>query len=475
MQLSSFIIDSLEGEKFVGNVVSKSTVITTKHIMKINNRPLGIDLFAGAGGMSLGFEQAGFDVVTAVEIDPVHSAIHEFNFPDCAVLCNSIVNVKSDDIRHLSTVGNKEIDVVFGGPPCQGFSLMGKRALDDPRNSLMFHFVRLVLELQPKYFVLENVKGLTLGEHRKFIDEVIQSFQEGGYEVVEKYQVLNAADFGVPQDRRRLFLLGNRKGLDKPNYPSTSVIQAKARDRNVPVLFNTPMGPTVWDAIGDLPNADDFEELLNTDSTTACYGDASEYARKLRNIETNEDDFSHPRIFDQCLLTSSMRTIHTRESMDRFESTSHGKIEPISRFVKLDPNGICNTLRAGTGSDKGAYSAPRPIHPIRPRCITVREAARLHSYPDWFRLHATKWHGFRQIGNSVPPLLARAVASEIIRVLKVNPVKPTKSMSLGEERLITLNMSEASRRFDVDRTIMGARLRKEIEIQPAVTPIPACI
>ena len=430
--------------------------------METIDRPIGIDLFAGAGGMSLGFEQAGFDVVAAVEIDPVHCAIHEFNFPNCAVLCKSVVDVAAEDLRVLPSVGERDIDVIFGGPPCHGFSLLCKRALDDPRNALMSHFVRLVLELQPKYFVMENVKGLTLGQHKQFVDEVIRSFQEGGYEVVEKYQVLNAADFGVPQDRRRLFLFGNRKGFVSPSYPhSTTDRRLKTTGRGAPTLFDTPSGPTVWDAIGDLPNADDFAELWDTDSVPASYGEASDYAKRLRGVEADDDDYSHPRVFDPNLLTCSLRTTHTPTSIGRFASTPHGKVESISRFVKLDPQGICNTLRAGTGSDKGAYSAPRPIHPFQSRCITVREAARLHSYPDWFRLHATKWHGFRQIGNSVPPLLARAVASEIARSLDVVPVKPTMPIHLGEESLTTLNMSEASRRYDVDRTTMGARLRRE--------------
>src|SRR5208283_2426639 len=113
--------------------------------------------------------------------------------------------------------------------------------------------------------------------------------------------------------------------------------------------------------------------------------------------------------------------------------------EPVSRFHKLDPHGICNTIRAGTASDRGAFTSPRPIHPSSPRCITVREAARLHSYPDWFRFHVTKWHGFRQIGNSVPPLLAQAVAAQIAAQLKPMP-PPQKPVKLGDPILLAMNM-----------------------------------
>ena len=129
-------------------------------------RPIGVDLFSGAGGMSLGFEQAGFDVVAAVEIDPVHAAVHKFNFPSCSVLAKSVTEVSGAEIRSVSGIGTRKVDVVFGGAPCQGFSMIGKRALDDPRNSLVRDFVRIVKELDASYFVFENVKGLTVGRHR---------------------------------------------------------------------------------------------------------------------------------------------------------------------------------------------------------------------------------------------------------------------------------------------------------------------
>ncbi|MFO0211734.1 MAG: DNA cytosine methyltransferase, partial [Pseudanabaena sp.] len=125
-----------------------------------NQRPIAVDLFAGVGGMTLGFEQAGFDVLASVEIDPIHCATHEYNFPMWKVICASVTDISGDDIRQKSDIGDREVDVVFGGPPCQGFSLMGKRAFDDPRNQLVSHFMRLVTELRAKYFVMENVKGL---------------------------------------------------------------------------------------------------------------------------------------------------------------------------------------------------------------------------------------------------------------------------------------------------------------------------
>jgi DNA (cytosine-5)-methyltransferase 1 len=407
-------------------------------------RPIGIDLFAGAGGLSLGFEQAGFDVRAAVEIDPVHCAVHEFNFPQCVSICGDATALTGAGIRKAARLGNARVDVVFGGAPCQGFSLMGKRALDDPRNRLLLEFVRLTTELNANYFVFENVKGLTVGRHRQLLDELIETFQQCGYEVLLPYRVLNAAGFGVPQDRRRLFLVGAKKGLPLPHYPSPSDASRVG----------------VWEAIGDLPDVDRLDDLIDSDSTyVAKLGKPSRYAKKLRGLTDDVFDFSYPRAWDPKQLTSSMRTEHTAISQERFKATAHGKVEPISRFLKLDPNGLSNTLRAGTGSDRGAFTSPRPIHPHMPRCITVREAARLHSYPDWFRFHITKWHGFRQIGNSVPPLLGRAVAAQIAKAMNIEPERPQTPLELGPDSLLSMTVTAAARYYGVSGGVVGRRLR----------------
>jgi DNA (cytosine-5)-methyltransferase 1 len=413
--------------------------------LKQNSRPIGIDLFAGAGGLSLGFEQAGFDVVAAVEIDPIHCAIHEYNFPNSAVICASVVDLTGEDVRKRAKLGDQEIDCVFGGAPCQGFSMIGKRVLDDPRNQLVFHYVRLVRELRPKYCVFENVKGLTVGKHKEFLAELIEALDQAGYDVLLPYKVLNAADYGVPQDRRRLFLIGARKGEPLPVYPE-------------------PIGKvTVQEAIGDLPDADGFERLLTTDSVPVRFETVSPYARRLRCFDRDPADKSYPRDFDPHTLTSSLRTEHTDLSRKRFVGTAHGKTEPISRFLKLHPEGVCNTLRAGTDSARGAFTSPRPIHPYAPRVITVREAARLHSYPDWFRFHMTKWHGFRQIGNSVPPLLGRAVAAQIVLALGIEPERPKATLTRSSERLLSFDMKNAASYYHVPTTVIAQRTRKIVQ------------
>lgn len=318
-------------------------------------RPIGVDLFSGAGGMSLGFEQAGFDVMAAVEIDPIHAAIHKFNFPNCAVLTKSVTEVTGDEVRRVAGIGDATVDVVFGGAPCQGFSLIGQRALDDPRNSLVKDFVRLVVELDATCFVFENVKGLTVGKHRKFLFELIDEFEGLGYDVQKDWRVLNAADYGVPQDRQRLILMGVKQGRTLPTYPAT-----------------IPVQPTCWDALGDLPVAEQFEVLNYTDSVdVAQWATPSKYAEPLRGIGNDAWMFGHPRAWNPARLTSSARTVHTDITRRRFKGTDEGRIEPISRLFKLPSDGVSNTLRAGTDAARGAFTSPRPIHYRCHRCVTV--------------------------------------------------------------------------------------------------------
>ena len=446
---------------------------------RARRRPIGIDLFAGVGGLSLGFEQAGFDIVASVEYDPVHAAVHEFNFPLTKVVCADIARLSAADLRVAAREGfvrhghpsakwsQTEIDIIFGGPPCQGFSTMGKRDVSDERNKLGYKFADLIGEIQPRYFVMENVPGMASGGHASILARLIARFKKHGYEIavkldnVRKEAILNAADFGVPQDRKRLILMGAREGLPLPSYPLQTVRRAPKRAGDVrridPLDMFLPPGPTVGEALLDLPDLDDFEELLLTDEVRLKRRDfdrmnktGSEYVKRLRGIERDPEDFSHPRRWDPYVLTSSMRTLHTEESLRRFRATKQGETEEISRFYRLDAVGLCNTLRAGTGSERGAYTSPRPLHPTLPRVLSVREAARLHSFPDWFRLHRTKWNGFRSIGNAVPPLFGRAIGRAIIAALGVEPIRPTAEVEFGDPYLLTVNRLQAAAHFDAD-------------------------
>jgi DNA (cytosine-5)-methyltransferase 1 len=417
--------------------------------------------------LSLGFEQAGFDVRAAIEIDPVHCAVHKFNFPACSVIPRSVQGLTGTEIRRAARIGNAHVDVVFGGPPCQGFSLIGHRSLDDPRNSLVLDFVRIVKELDARAFVFENVKGLTVGRQQKFLHEIVDAFRLAGYGVREKWQVLDAADFGVPQHRERLILLGSKVGESLPEYPAQQTVPA---DEWTGIGIK---GPTCEDALGDLPDADAFDILEESDSAPAIFGRPSAYGEVLRCLTNDAWHYGYVRKWDPTHLTSSARTGHTEISQRRYAETVPGSVEPISRFYKLAPDGLSNTLRAGTDGARGAFTSPRPIHYKHSRCVTVREMARLHGFPDWFRLHATKWHGARQIGNSVPPPLARAVASEVMKSLGERPTKPEREIGLGDVALLAVAMSGAAEHFEVEKPNTrrdrksGAKKRKQHETEAA--------
>jgi len=426
-------------------------------------RPLAVDLFAGAGGLSLGLEQAGYEVAAAVEYDPIHAAVHEFNFPQGKTFCADVSRITGEEIRAGSEIGNREIHLVAGGPPCQGISMIGRRAIDDPRNALLKEFVRIVLELRPRYFLMENVAGLMVGKHRQLLDEVVEMLEASGeYDVVTPVRVLQAADYGSPQSRRRMILIGGRRGVALPSYPVPTHTPRTIKG-TVPELRpgSLPLGPSVAEALGDLPDADAFDALLHDDNVSGVtFGEASLYAAMLRGSEKDPSDFSRPRprIADE--LTSSARTVHTMRSIARFRDAEPGTTETVSRFLRLHPDGICNTLRAGTASDRGAYTAPRPIHPTLPRVITVREAARLHGYPDWFRFHVTKWNGFREIGNSVPAHLGRAVGAAILAADGVTPQEACKPVKLGSTDLLYMTAGQAHRHFGLTERVIPQRDRR---------------
>ena len=440
-------------------------------------RPTAIDLFAGAGGLSLGFEQAGFDVLAAVEYDPIAAATHAYNFPATEVLCGDVAAVSGRQILDAAGRGwtshgragrfGDDVDVVVGGPPCQGFSFGGKRAFDDVRNQMVFRFADLVGEIGPRYFVMENVLGLTSlrstpeRDSERLIDLLVRRFASLGYEV-EKPWRMNAMEFGVPQDRRRLLLVGTRDGERRPASPKAA-FAGRTRSGTLEQAGALSPCPSVSDALSGLPELDCRRDLdrpllrtderrLDADDRETLIAAASTYAKVLMGAEDDPTDLSHPRTWDRKLLTSSALTEHRDDVLARFAATSPGTPERISRFLRLHPDGVAPTLRAGTHYERGSFNAPRPIHPSSSRVITVREAARLHAYPDWFRLHWTKWHGFRQVGNSLPSPVGKAVGRQIVKALGRRPRRPAQPLTLGPASLLRFEPVQAAEHFAATST-----------------------
>ncbi len=386
---------------------------------RAQGRPVAIDLFCGAGGMSLGFEQAGFDVLLGVDVDGHHVAVHERNFPYGKSLCRSVAELTGRDL--IATLGGRaDVDLIFGGPPCQGFSTMGVRDAKDPRNTLVRQFVRIVGEVMPKAFVMENVPGMLTGESKPVLADAIEYLRRAGYRVVSPARVLDASAFGVPQKRKRLILMGLRDDLAGVlEYPTAAATGQPAR-------------PTVWEAIGDLPDVDADDELFEQNDARFDRLPMSPYARVMRGLDADPSDFSYPRLWNRAVCTGCLRVRHTSKAVALYAATPPGTMVPGHKLPRLDPAGIAPTLRAGSDSTHGSYTAPRPVHPDKPRCITAREAARLHGFPDWFSLYPLKWHAYRQIGNAVCPPVAKAIGRQVLATLGVTPIKPKLSVALSD-------------------------------------------
>ncbi|MFM7191853.1 MAG: DNA cytosine methyltransferase, partial [Microcystaceae cyanobacterium] len=214
---------------------------------------------------------------------------------------------------------------------------------------------------------------------------------------------------------------------------------------------------TVFEAISDL---EAIPAMTGTDQGIAAQSlSYVNHRQKYAMVPSDAFQFCHHR-FHRGIVYGHLGSLHTQDSRARFAITEPGTIEPKSRFWKLSADGFCNTLRAGTNRDKGAYTAPRPIHYALPRCITIREAARLHTFPDWFQFHRTIWHGFREIGNAVIPVLAKELGSSILKFLEIDPKKlPRSELKPVEESILTYNLSQASAYWEISDNIIPKRKR----------------
>lgn len=346
--------------------------------------PTVIDLFAGVGGLSLGFEQAGFHVVLANEYDAGIAAAYQRNHRGTKMVVGDITALNLEET--FGAFAGK-IDVIIGGPPCQGFSQKGQRkTIHDERNFLFKYYVKVVELVRPRYFVMENVPNLLTAEHGYFQREIVELFRGMGYRL--NTGVLNAADYGVPQNRRRAVIIGKRDG-QAPALPE-----------------KTARGVTIWDAIGDLAyleSGEGREEQPYRDLP------ASGYAKELRG--------------DMRVLYNHIATRHSKLALERLAliPCNCGKeVLPDEHLTKSIYSGtwsrmIKDDISVTITTRFDTPSSGRFTHPYLNRAITVREAARIQSFPDSFIFTGTKGSQMKQVGNAVPPRLANAIASVIKR------------------------------------------------------------
>ena len=343
-----------------------------------------IDLFAGVGGLSLGFELSGFEVVVANEYDPSIAEAYIRN----RVTPNMIV----DDITKLPIRDTFErykgnVDVVVGGPPCQGFSAKGKRkSINDPRNFLFKYFVEVVRTVSPQYFVMENVPGLLTTEGGFFKKEIMELFGELGYTV--NAEVLCAADYGVPQNRHRAFIIGKRNS-----------------SRPVAIPSNHEKRTTIWEAISDLAylSSGEGEEIQRYRMEPQ-----SSYQMMLRKGSSTL--YNHVATKHSTLALTRLAMIPPKGGKEFLPPEHHTKSIYSGTWERMDADDISVTITTRFDTP----SSGKFTHPYLDRAITVREAARIQSFPDTFRFFGTKGSQMKQVGNAVPPLLAKAVAETII-------------------------------------------------------------
>jgi DNA (cytosine-5)-methyltransferase 1 len=367
-----------------------------------------VDLFSGAGGLSLGAARAVFTVRGAVDIDTEAINTHKRNFPYTIHLQTDVSALSGQHLRSSLGFNNGNLTGIIGGPPCQGFSYIGRNDKDDARNDLFVAFFRIVSEARPLFYLAENVPGIM---HNKYSSIRAKAFSY----VEDKYVVLPpiivaANDYGAPTTRTRVFFFG---------YLSDEMERLTADSFNPPPDVETVL---VQDAFRGLPIK--IKPVWQSEEQSwrivHVHGKGHYASRLHGHIPRGVGDLSAmKRLRNESRASGFLGTVHSEAVAERYAATKCGKYDPISRAYRLDPKGFCPTLRAGTGSDHGSFQAVRPLHPTEPRVITPREAARLQGFPDWFQFSPTKWHSFRQIGSSVSPILAERILTIVYRALAV--------------------------------------------------------
>lgn len=359
-----------------------------------------IDIFAGAGGLSIGFREAGFQVLAANDFNEHAASTFRDSHPDTKFLDGPIERITAKDWLKSTGLEVGELDCLIGGPPCQAFSVYNhQRGMHDERSGLFREYLRTVTGLRPKFVVMENVTGITSVGDGRAVQEIHARLGKLGYKVEER--ILKAEEYGVPQERRRIFFVGTRlnTGVEWPRRTHGEGLEAFV---------------SVWDAIGDLPRLG----ISEGDEVQQYPGSpASDYQRGLRRGSRQLQNHVAPFLADinrQRLKYipqgGSWRDIPVRllpAGMKRARRCDHTK-----RYGRLDPKGLACTILTKCDLHWGAY-----IHPTQERCLTVREAARLQSFPDWVHFKGPRVEQYRQVGNAVPPLLGKVVAESVARTL----------------------------------------------------------
>ncbi|MED5525620.1 MAG: DNA cytosine methyltransferase [Pseudomonadota bacterium] len=395
-----------------------------------------IDLFAGAGGLSEGLREAGFIGLYANEIQPRYAETHALNHPEKVVDQRDIRTVDAAEVRKKLKLKRGELDLVAGGPPCQGFSINAPiRSKDDERNSLFIEFLRFVDEFQPRAVLIENVPGLVSFEGGATLDAILTALEKHGY--TSDVRILYAPHYGVPQTRWRTIVIGLRDGGDVFSAFPEPIRQAPLRinftskfgGRNIvalPQKIELPPHISVRDAIDDLPvlkngevgddikpyrkePENDFQKMMRVGSEGAI----NHQAARLSKI--NMERLAHiPPGGNWTDIPIDLLP----KGMQRARRTDHTK-----RYGRVDPDGLASTILTKCDPHWGAY-----FHYSQDRAFTVREAARIQTFPDSFKFVGSRVEQYEQVGNAVPPLLAAAIGRSLSVALGINQKELTRAI-----------------------------------------------
>jgi DNA (cytosine-5)-methyltransferase 1 len=380
-----------------------------------------VSLFSGAGGFCEGVRLAGYDVLCAVEVDRDACRTHSENFPEAPLFKGDIRRFLRDEYPGIPTrddLAARRVDLVYGGPPCQGFSQIGPRDPKDPRNLLYKEFVRIISEISPKIFVMENVPNILAMRNGHYSNQIVKSFHKAGYRRTAIFTLL-ASHFGVPQDRRRVFFIGLRDGaqLDAAFEEVCTELLAKQKCKrpitvrqalsDLPASVSEDDGPLAYPKLrpGRCP---DYQRLMRLDCDTSLLtaawkrarlnGDASLYNHHTKGIESRRQR-----------IVQAIKPGMRGDSLP----TQLWNGTRAHKWRRLDPNRPSYTILAHMHRDLSEW-----IHPEYDRWITVREAARLQSFHDGFVFHGSELQQLKQVGNAVPPLMALAIARTAAQLLE---------------------------------------------------------
>ncbi len=370
-------------------------------------KPKAISLFCGAGGCSLGFEKADYDVIFATDIDNAALETYKRNFPTTKTLAADINQIDFDKLLNDLNISAGELDFLIGGPPCQGFSTAGLRFWDDPRNILLKSYVSALDKIKPKWFLMENVEGLLTADNGNYLYEATKAFIDLGYKIrVEK---VYAHEYGVPQRRKRVFVIGNRLGVDF-DLPEPT-IKVKGR-----IFRNSDI--TLKHTISGLPEPTKGSKQVSKYSTAPI----SEWDEQLRNGAKFVTD--HFVVYLAKIQLERIKRLKQGQTMKdlplelqhvSFQRRANRRVQDGTPSEKRGgaPSGIKRLVYDEPSLTITGASTREFIHPVQNRPLTIRESARIQTFPDSFVFEGSDSEKIQQIGNAIPPLLARIFAEHI--------------------------------------------------------------